>query len=174
MAKVSLLKVTPLKNLAAKTVEINGQEVLVAQHLSINDKAEIINALVADVFDENYIASPVRLQIYFYLAVIKKYTNINITETQMRNAAQTYDLLEVNGVFDAVIENIPEEEFNDTFELVNDSIQKVAEYYHSFLGVVKMSSQDYKNTDMDIDQMMKTLQNPEELGLVKNILEKIQ
>jgi hypothetical protein len=61
MAKVSLLKVTPLKNIAAKSVEINGQEVLVAQHLSINDKAEIINALIADVFDENYIASPVRL-----------------------------------------------------------------------------------------------------------------
>jgi hypothetical protein len=74
------------------------------------------------------------------LAVIKKYTNINITETQMKNAASTYDLLDVNGVFDAVIENIPKEEFEDTFNLVNDSVEKASEYYHSFLGVVKMSS----------------------------------
>lgn len=175
MAKVAFTKITPIREIEDKIITINGMEVSVKQYLPIQEKADIIDSMLADVFDDNYIASPVRLQIYFYLAIIIKYTNIGLTEKMLANPAKTYDLLSMNGIFDEVIKAIPEDEFNDTFDLITETVEKISNYYQSFLGVLKVTSSDYKNTDMDVEKVMNELRSsPNELKLVQDVLTKMQ
>lgn len=173
MAKVSLNKVTPIKNIDPKVINISGEEISVIQYLSISDKADMIERILNYAFDETGFASPIRLETYFGLELIRCYTNINITEKMVENAAKTYDALELNGIIDAVVEVIPEEEYETLWDLVDESVNNVSRYNTSFVGMLRTAATDYQNTQINLDEMSGLLKDPGQLTLVKDILEKL-
>lgn len=173
MAKVSLTSITPIKKVDPITVEINGQNIVIEQYLPINDKLAIVEKVLAQTIDDTGFLNPVRLQVYTELEILRAYTNISITDKMMADAAKTYDLLTLNKILDAVIANIPSEEYDMVWDAIDESAEHTINYLTSFVGMVKSATEDYDATKLNVDQMMTSLTDSEQVGLVKDILEKI-
>ena len=173
MAKVSLNSITPIKKIDSVKIKIGEQEIEVLQYLPINDKLALAERVLNMTLDDTGFLNPVRLEVYTYLEIIRTYTNISITDKMMENAPKTYDLLEMNNILVSIANAIPEEEYNALIGMIEDSAEHTVKYLTSFVGMIKTVSQDYDATKMNVDEIMNTLDNPEKIGLVKDILDKI-
>lgn len=173
MAKVSLNKVTPIKNIDPKVINISGEEITVIQYLPMADKITFVENILAEVFDSTGLSSPIRTEVHFYLNLIKTYTNISITDKMMENAAKTYDLLEMNHIVETVIENIPEDEFEALFDYVSDTIEHLETYNTSMVGMMKTITQDYHSTEIDMEKIMSDLSKAENSETLQAVLENL-
>ena len=79
----------------------------------------------------------------------------------------------MNDVLDMVIAQIPETEYTDVFDFIVEASENVITYNNSVLGILRNIAADYKNTEIDIDKIGQALNDPNQLTLVKNILEKM-
>lgn len=173
MAKISLSKLTPIKKLDAKSITINEQEIVIQQYLPVETKMQFMQDVLTATIDDTGHVNPVRLEVFFNMYLIKYYTNISITDTMLSDPSKTYDLLSLNNIFNQVIENIPAEEYEDAFNFIIEACDNVVKYNNSVLGIIRNIVADYKNTEMNIDKISNTLNDPGQLTLVKNILEKL-
>jgi hypothetical protein len=173
MAKVSLNKITPIKSVDPVTVMIGENEITIEQYLPINEKLAFTERVLAATLDDTGFLNPVRLDVYMNLEIIKTYTNISITDKMMENAPKTYDLLLLNNIIETVISNIPEEEYNDLYDAVESCAEHTIQYLNSFVGMMKTISDNFDATKMNVEEIMSTLDQPDKVGLVKDILDKI-
>lgn len=173
MAKVSLIKITPIKSGEIKEVEINGEKVQVRQYLPTAEKIALTERVLAGAFDESNRYSMFRLNLLMEIEIIKTYTNFNITEKQMENIPNLYDLLVLNNIIKQVNENIPDEELIELRDKIYDEADNLEKYLNSFAGIMKLITTDYSNVSMDVDETMKKIDNPEAFKTIKEILDKI-
>jgi hypothetical protein len=173
MAKVSLKAITPIKKVDPQIIKIGEQEVEVIQYLPVNDKLALVERVLNLTIDDTGFLNPVRLEVYAILEIVKTYTNISITDKMMENAPGTYDLLMINGVLDHVIAAIPEDEYDAIFDAIEDCAEHTVKYLNSFVGMIKTVTNDYDATKMNVEEIMETLDQPDKIGLVKDILDKI-
>lgn len=173
MAKVSLKAVTPIKKVDPQIIKIGEQEVEVIQYLPVNDKLALVERVLNLTIDDTGFLNPVRLEVYAILEIVKTYTNISITDKMMENAPNTYDLLMINEVLDRVIAAIPEDEYDAIFDAIEDCAEHTVKYLNSFVGMMKTVTNDYDATKLNVEEIMKTLDQPDKVGLVKDILDKI-
>lgn len=173
MAKISLSKLTPVKKVEPKTIVIAEQEIVVEQYLPVQEKMVMLENVLNHTIDETGFFNPTRLEVFFTLYLIKTYTNISITDKMIEDAVKTFDLLEMNGIVDTVVKAIPDEEYNMLFNATEETVEHVSAHLTSFAGTMKAVLADYSATQMDLDTMSKTLNDPEQIGLLKNIIEKI-
>lgn len=141
--------------------------------MPIQDKLAMIERILNFTIDNTGFLNPVRLEVFTVLEIISTYTNINITDKMMENAPKTYDSLMINGVIDAIIEAIPEDEYNAVFDAIEDCAEHTVSYLNSFAGMMKTVTENYDATKMNVEEIMNTLDDPDKVGLVKDILEKI-
>ena len=173
MAKVSLNKITPIKKVDPITLNIGDSEIIVQQYLPIETKMAMMQDVLNAVIDETGHINPVRMEVFFNVYLLKYYTNISITDTMLGDPSKTYDLLIINDVLDAIIAQIPETEYADVFDFIVEASENVITYNNSVLGILRNVAADYKNTEIDIDKIGQALNDPNQLTLVKNILEKM-
>ena len=173
MAKVSLNKVTPIKNIDPKVINIGGEEITVIQYLPMVDKITFVENIVNEIFDSTGLSSPIRTEVHFYLNLIKTYTNISITDKMMENAAKTYDLLEMNHIIEAIVEAIPEDEFDSLFDYVGDTINHIETYNTSIAGMIKAVTQDYQSANIDMDKILANLNEVEGSETLRGVLENL-
>lgn len=173
MAKVSFKSVTPLKKVEPIIVKIGEQDVEVIQYLPVNEKLALVERVLNLALDDTGFLNPVRLEVYTILEIVKTYTNISITDKMMENAPDTYDLLVINHVVDNVICAIPPAEYDDIFDAVQESAEHIEKYINSFVGMMKTVTTDYNAAKINAGEIMDTLKDPESIGLLKDILEKI-
>lgn len=173
MAKVTFNKLTPIKKLDNKIITINEQEIEVIQYLPTAEKGTLIERVLSLAIDETGFYSPIRLEVAFHIELVKTYTNISITDKMLEDPAKVYDLLVLNEILPAIIEAIPENEYNMLFDSVEECCDQVAQYSNSFLGVLRSTQSDFNITSESIANMMGTLHDPESIGLVKDVLEKL-
>lgn len=169
---ISFTKVTPIKETKTITVKINGQEVAIQPYLPIDKKSKLIEQIASYVFDDTGFASPIRLNIYFTILTLKAYTDISITDKMIENASKTYDAIILNNL-DTLLNYIPKTEIQDLQEMVEKSIDQIVKYNTSFLGMMRAASAEYDATKMNVDEIMMTLDQPEKIGLVKDVLDKL-
>lgn len=173
MAKVSLNKITPIKKVDPITLNIGDSEIIVQQYLPIETKMAMMQDVLNAVIDETGHINPVRMEVFFNVYLLKYYTNISITDTMLGDPSKTYDLLIINDVLDTIIAQIPETEYADVFDFIVEASENVITYNNSVLGILRNVAADYKNTEIDIDKIGQALNDPNQLTLVKNILEKM-
>ena len=175
MAKIVLSKVAPKKvtDIPVKTIMINEQEVSLIEYLPSADKASFVERVLNNVIDDTGYVNPMKLDIYFNIEIVKTYTNISITDKMMENPTKLFDTLYVNGIIDAILAEINTDEYNDLYNYVDEATESVVAYLNSFTGVMKRISENYDATKMNVDEIMQTLDDPEKIGLVKDILDKI-
>lgn len=177
MAKVPFSKLKAEKNQEIKTVEINGQVIEVKQYLPSNDKLELISNVIntaANVKEGMNFANPVLIDICGTLEIIYAYTNISFTEKQKEDPTKLYDLLDNSGIIDAIINLIPEIEYNFVIDGIEQSVESVYTYHNSFLGILETIKEDYSDMELDASKIQSMLNgNPEELGFLKDVLTKL-
>lgn len=160
-------------NTDIKTITIGEQEIEVKQYLPINDKLELIGRVIALSADDNNFANPIKLDVFTSLEIVFAYTNIQFTEKQKEDLVKLYDIMESNDIFNIIIANIPDEEYASIVEGVELCASAIYTYRHSVLGIIETIAQDYKNLDMDASAIQAKLADPQNMELLKNILDKL-
>ena len=173
MAKVSLNKLTPIKKVDPITITIGEETIEVIQYLSVGEKLNLLENVLNSVIDDTGYFNPIKMEIYFLLHLIKSYTNISLTDKMMSEPIKTYDLLEMNKVFDSVIAAIPADEYETLYAAAEKTATHVVKYLDSFVGMLKTVSADQEAMKNSIDSIMNSLNNPEDLGLLKDVIEKL-
>ena len=173
MAKISFNKLTPIKSIDPTIITIGENEITVERYLPMADKAAFVERVLNAVIDDTGFINPMRLDVMFHIELIKTYTNISITDKMMENPSKIYDLLVLNNVLSSVLEVIPEEEYEDLMNDVGECAKHTVDYLNSFAGMIKNITTNYDTTKMNVEEIMQTLDDPEKIGLVKDILDKI-
>lgn len=127
MAKVSFTSMKLKVDDSVKVIQIAGKDVEVKQYLSAAEKNSLIElvlqAATGGTFLNTFLAD-----CYFDLYLVMYYTNINFTDNQKSDLVKLYDILETNGVFDIVVNAIPESEYNLLVEKLDEMLAEASKY----------------------------------------------
>lgn len=174
MAKVAFTKLSLKKKEEIKTIEINGQIIEVKQYLPVNEKLALISNVINNaIIQDNSFKNPIKVEVYGALEIVYAYTNITFTEKQKEDAAKLYDLLEENGVISAIMEVIPENEYNFIIDGIEDSIDSYYAFQVSALGILERITSDYTDLNFDATALQEKIADPENLKLLKDILNEL-
>ena len=173
MAKISFTKLKLIKKNEVQTLKYNDEIIEVKQYLPIQDKLALISRVINYAADEYNFANCVKLDLFLSLEIMYCYTNINFTEKQKEDPIKIYDLLEENGLIDAVISLIPHVEYSTLYDGVLEISKNIYAYQTSVLGILDTISRDYDNLKLDSEDIVKELTNPEQLSLVKKVIDKL-
>lgn len=173
MAKISLKDITPVKSINPVECQIGDKIVLVEQYLPLEKKAAMIERIISNSLDDTGFISPMRLEVYFRLEIVRCYTNISITDKMMEQPEKLFDQLAMNKIIGLIFCDMPDEELEYIEQSVHQCAKAVQKYQSSFVGMIKSISKDYDATKLNVDELMQTLDQPDKIGLVKEILEKI-
>lgn len=155
-------------------ITIGDTTLNIVQYLPAGRKAEFIQWVLEHTMDVTTgMASPLRSEIYFGLAIAKWYADIEIPEDMVDTGA--YDLLIQNDVLDTIIANIPSEEYSGMVRMTNECIEAAERYTLSFAGMMQNMQADTDNLSekfRDITERLKNREGIEVLSEIKNIMGK--
>ena len=170
--KVGLTKLGLKKNTNLINLEWNDQIIEIKEYLPIQEKLDLIGRIVNLSLDDNNFVNPARLQIFTTLEVMYTYTNINFTDKQKEDFLNLYDLLFSSGLWAAVKQALGNELvlIEDTTIAVIDELYK---YKNSALGILQAVSEDYSNLDLDADKLKEKIADKENVGFLKDVMDKL-
>lgn len=171
--KVSFTKLGLKANKDITELPISGDLTLeIRNYLPIEEKSQLVQYVVDNALDANTgCFSPLRIEVYFILAVCKYYASINFTEKQLSDAGKTYDLLEGNGISDKIISAIPRDEYVFIKDLVDATTEDIARYNASAAGIIQMMNSSAGSLDAQITDILEKIKNKEgleTLDVIKN------
>lgn len=173
MAKIGFTKLGLKSNNEIQTFKFNEQVVEVKQYLPVEKKLELITNVLQSAHDENNFSNPIKVKVFTILEIIENYTNITFTEKQKQNPTKIYDLIIGNGLADMVINNIPQNEYEGLIMAINKTIEAVYTYQNSVLGLLEAITTDYETLNFDATTIQKKLNDPNTLGLLKDVMSKL-
>ena len=173
MAKVSFTKLGLSKNQEVKEVKFNEQIIEVKQYLPVNDKLMLISDVINMSMGENNFANPVQVSVFTTIGILEYYTNINFTEKQKEDPAKLYDLVVSNDFAGKIVDAIPEEEYEQLIDGIEDSIEAYYNYRNSVMGILDAVSHDYSNLNLDASKIQKELGDPNNMALLREVLTKL-
>lgn len=147
-------------------IKINNEttELEVRTYLPIDKKADLIKFIVDGALDDNTgCFSPLRVEVYFAIAICKWYANIDFSFDNLMNISKVYDILESNSIIDSIINAIPSDEMDFLSELVQDTINDIARYNSSAAGIIKTMTVDANSLDGQINSILEKIKNGEGL-----------
>lgn len=145
MAKISFANLKLKVNDTVQTVKCGDAEIEVLQYLPIADKTDLVSITVQQAI-ENGIIHPVRLEQYFYLNIMYLYTNFNFTDKQKEDPDKLYDMLESNGIIDAVTGAMNQDEMGDLYEYLEDYMANYKESRANLASAVYKVLEDLPGT----------------------------
>jgi hypothetical protein len=175
MAKVAFSKLGIKENKDVNTIVFNDIEIEIKKYLSIEDKLNMISAAINNAMDENGDINSVVLEAHFNLQVVFYYTNLTFTDKQKENLVKLYDLLKGSGLMDAVIDAIglDNEEYYDSYRGCKSTVNEIITKRQSARGIMEDIVANYGNVSFDTAEMQKNLSDPNNLTLLKNIMDKL-
>jgi uncharacterized protein YpbB len=172
MAKVNFTKLNKIKSLPVVEISIDGQKVLVEQYLPLEDKVNLITSVIEQSGNgEEGFFNIVKLEAYYIIEMIRAYTNISFTEKQLEDTTKLYDSIRLNDVWAAVADAIPEAERSYIWDNILALAREITAYNNSVLGVLKAISNDRDALNFDVSEIMKQIQDPEALSLLKGMVD---
>lgn len=172
MAKISFNKLGLTKhNNDINTLEYNDQIIEVKTYLPIQEKLLLIqNIINSSIEEEGNFYNPGKVDLFLTLNIIEYYTNIKLTPKQKNETfCETYDLLISNGLFDKIIEAIPQEEISALYGFISESVSSVYEYRTSAMGILESLGNNYEALDFEATEIQKKLADPNNLQLLREI-----
>ena len=173
MAKLSFNKLGLKPNNEIKTIEFNEQIIEVKQYLPVEEKLNIITHVLEAAHDINNFSNPIKVQVYTAIEIVEKYTNLNFTEKQKENIPKLYDILSGNNIIKKIIEAIPQNEYDDLIDGIYNTLDAFYNYNNSVLGILDNIKQDYSNLNLDASSIQEKIADPENLALLKNIMDRL-
>ena len=157
MAKVSFTKLGLKKNEDVEIVEWNEQKIEVKQYLPIEDKLNLITAIIQNSIDDNGYYNPAKIYVNTIIEMINFYTNISFTEKQKTDIAKTYDLMVSSGFSAKIFVAINPYEYNK----------------FSIYGIMEALGQDFQDLNLDATEIEEKIGNKENLKLLKEVMDKM-
>lgn len=176
MAKIAFSKLGLTKDKLDEfqTVEFNDQIVEVKQYLPIAEKAELISRVLNNSVDDDAgYYNNLKLDMWLALEIVYAYSNISFTEKQKSDPMKLYDLLSSNKLLNLIIGLVPESEFYYLTKVTHELATAIYTYRNSALGILDSIGRDYSNLNFDATEIQKKLADPENLTLLKNVVEKL-
>lgn len=176
MAKIAFSKLGLTKDKLDEfqTVEFNDQTVEVKQYLPIAEKAELISRVLNNSVDDDAgYYNNLKLDMWLALEIVYAYSNISFTEKQKSDPMKLYDLLSSNKLLNLIIGLVPESEFYYLTKVTHELATAIYTYRNSALGILDSIGRDYSNLNFDATEIQKKLADPENLALLKNVVEKL-
>jgi len=172
-AKPTFAKMGLKMDTNVKVIKIGEQEIEVKQYLPVNDKLVLIGNVISSAADDNNFSNPIKLEVFTALEIVFAYTNIAFTDKQKEDLIKLYDILESNGIFNEIIDAIPKVEYKSIIDGVEECSEAVYTYRNSVMGILDMIGQDYSQLQFDSEAIRKNMADPENLALLKGIMDKL-
>ena len=87
----------------------------------------------------------------------------------MESPAKIYDTLVTNDVILNILGAIPEEEYNYLEELLENTVEDIADYNSSFAGIVRSMSNKTDDLGTEITTILDAIKNREGIELLSEI-----
>ena len=173
MAKPTFAKLKLSSEIAPKELEWGEQKIEIKQYLPIEDKLAFIGDVLNAAADDNRFYSQGKVDMFFAINIIEKYTNLSITDKQKENPAKLYDEIKISGFCDKVIDLIPKDEIEYLYNLVCTTEEQVYKYENSAYGILDSVNKDYNNLNFDVEKLTKDLGNRENAQFLDQVLSKL-
>lgn len=173
MSKVAFTKLGLTKNTGVASFDWNGQTVEVKQYLSIQEKMDLIAAVLNQCQDDNNFINEAKIALFMNLEMVFRYSNISFTEKQKEDPAKLYDLLAGSGFFDDFFAVLPQREYQSIVMWLSKTAQNIYEYRNSIYGILDAMNTDYKNLSLDAEEIKEKIADPNSLTLLKDVLTKL-
>ncbi len=177
MAKVPFTKLNTTKSIPAREISFSNQKIIVEQYLPLSQKLDLIQTVIElSGSGEEGFFNIVKLKSFYTIEMIKAYTNISFTEKQQEDPPKLYDAIVMNGIWEGVIESIPQEERDEVWGNILTLAREVTEYNHSALGILKLLKQDYGDENFALDkinEMLTRLDDSNDLEIIKTAVDKM-
>ena len=132
------MNVTPKEEV--KTVQIGDNiKFNVKQYLPTEDKNAILE-IAMQTADQGTILNTFALDAIFHTYLVFKYTDIDFSIEEKENLFELYDLLESNGIIDAMVAAIPKEEYESLTQYLNEMVESYLTYRNSARALVEQFS----------------------------------
>ena len=137
-------------------VELIGDKKLdVLTYLPIREKTEMLQFIVNNVIDpKTGCASPIRMEIYFSIAMCHWYGRIDFSNEDMAKISDVYDALELNKVIQTIIDYVPYDEINFMRDLAEETVADVARYNSSAAGIVQSMADSSGSLDKQLSDII--------------------
>ena len=173
MAKVAYSKLGAKIDGNVKTVYFFDTSFEVKEYLPIQEKLEIVANVVNQSQDENNFVNPAKVQLYFVLEVMYHYTNLSFTEKQKEDVTKLYDQIVSSGVWDLVWDALSYWDRDSLVCYVQQTTSNIYDYRNSIYGILDAIGTDYSNLDLDATAIQEKLADKENLGLLRDVMEKL-
>ena len=178
MAKVPFSKLqAKVNNDVVKVTHLNtaGEEIVyeVRQYLPLNEKLELISRIINQSIDDNGFYNPMRVKMNMVLEIVFAYTNLSFTEKMKEDSFKLYDILISTGIFEDVLKAISQNDWDEIQNGTWDTIENIYNYKNSAMGILENISNDYGNVSMDSDEIYQKLADPENMELLRGVLNKL-
>lgn len=154
-------------------IKILEQEVEVKQYLPAADKLTLIANVMNKSIDDNNFRNVYKEEIIGSLEIVFAYSNITFTDKQKEDIPKLYDMLKTHGIIDDILAAIPESEYNELVDAINDVSSAFYEYRTSALGILEQVSQDYSGLNLDAASIQEKIADPNNLTLLKDVMNKL-
>ena len=160
-------------NIEIKEVEVEvagGKKLNVLTYLPMKDKTEMLQFIVNNVIDpKTGCASPIRMEIYFSIAMCHWYGRIDFSNEDMAKISDVYDALEVNKVIQTIIDYVPYDEINFMRDLAEETVADIARYNSSAAGIIQSMADSSGSLDEQLSDIIKKVQSREGLEMLDMI-----
>lgn len=166
--KVGLTKLVTVKESDTKTIEINGEEIVVKQYLPLTEKLGLIRDIGLAAIGDSYI-NQVSIDVLFDIKLVQYYTNINFTEKQLEDTEKLYDTLIMNNIVKDVCQSIPVGEIEQLRAWIYRTVHEISTFRNSAAGIMEAITKNYDATKLDLEALNSELRTPEMQEFVKNL-----
>ena len=173
MAKVSFTKLGLTKNTDVASFDFNGQTIEVKQYLPIQEKMDLIAAVLNNCQDDNNFINEAKMSMFMDLEVMYRYTNVNFTEKQKEDPAKLYDLLAGSGFMSEVFVVLPQTEYKSIIMWLGKTANNIYDYRNSVYGILDAIGTDYSVLDLDATKIQEKLADKENLTLLRDVMDKL-
>lgn len=135
MEKVTYASLKLKNKVETEKFDFEGHQIEVLQYLPIEDKYSLVNITLQEA-KEGSIYNPVKIDWFFHLNLVFMYSNITFTDKQREDLAKLYDSLVSNGLMDAIINKIPDSEYQTLFGYIGSLMDDTLNYKNSLSGTI--------------------------------------
>lgn len=155
------------------TISFNNVDIIIHNKISLNNKMSFISDVINFSIDANRFSNDVTVRAYFTLCILKYYTNLELTEEEFLNPADTYDLIVESGLYDIITSKIDKNELSIVTEMLYKTLDNIYKYNDSILGLIDALNEKYESLNLDLEKISETLGDPKQIGLLKDIVTKL-
>lgn len=154
-----------------KTVEIGDNiKFNVKQYLPAEDKNALLE-IAMQTADQGTILNTFALDAIFHTYLVFMYADIEFSDEDKEDLFSLYDILECNGIIDAVVAAIPKEEYQDLKDYLLEMVENYLTYRNSARALVEQFSMFAPQVAENLAEASKNI-DVDKLTQVINLAEK--